>query len=80
MVGRPIFAVAGLAVRGPGRLVVEGCIPPVRSVMTLGALSRGVVGGPIFTVTGLAIGGAVCLVIEGCISPIRGVVALGALA
>ena len=72
-------AVAGLAVRGPGCLVVKGRIPPIRSVVALGTLSGEVVGWFIFTVTGLAIGSAGRLVVEGRIPPIRSVVALGTL-
>jgi beta-phosphoglucomutase-like phosphatase (HAD superfamily) len=78
MVGGLNFAVAGLAVRGSGCLVVEDRIAPVRSVMALGTLTRGVVGRSIFAVAGLAIRGAAYLVVEGCISPIGGVVTLGA--
>ena len=72
-------AVAGLAVRGPGCLVVKGRIPPIRSVVALGTLSGGMVGRSILAVAGLAIGSAGCLVVEGCIAPVRSVMALGAL-
>ena len=72
-------AVAGLAVRGPGCLVVKGRIPPIRSVVALGTLSGGMVGRSILAVAGLAIGSAGCLVVESCIAPVRSVMALGAL-
>lgn len=74
MAGRPVIAVAGLAVGCAGYLVIESRVTPAGRVMTGRTLTTVMVGRSVSPVAGLAIGCTGYLVVKAGRFPCGGIV------